>query len=143
MTEDLAKVQRDLRRALADLKTSRVEEKRLRRALRIRILAQPHLDTMMSQAELLTQLIVLSREPAVAPAARPVLTARVQEVLAALVDGDTIREIAAHLYMGETTTKNHVSQIYRRLGVHNRAGACMAAVRHGFVQAEQQEQEGT
>jgi DNA-binding NarL/FixJ family response regulator len=68
---------------------------------------------------------------------RPSLTGRESEVLQRLVAGDSIATVAKSLYMSESTVKTHVSKVYDKLGVHNRAGAVMAAVRLGLVRTEQ------
>ena len=66
-------------------------------------------------------------------AAGPQLSPRELEVLALLVDGLSIVQIAPKLYIAETTAKTHVSHIYGKLGATNRAQAVMAAVRLGLV----------
>lgn len=63
----------------------------------------------------------------------PALTPRQTEVLARLVAGDTGEQMARHLYMGRTTVRTHLAGLYKRLGVHNGAGAVMAAVRVGLI----------
>lgn len=68
---------------------------------------------------------------------RPNLTVREHEVLQRLAAGDSIASVAKSLYMSESTVKTHVSKVYDKLGVHNRAGAVMAAVRLGLVRTEQ------
>jgi ATP/maltotriose-dependent transcriptional regulator MalT len=56
------------------------------------------------------------------------LTPRERQVLAALAEGATNREIAASLYMAEKTASVHVSRILAKLGVRSRTEA--AAVAH-------------
>jgi ATP/maltotriose-dependent transcriptional regulator MalT len=56
------------------------------------------------------------------------LTPRERQVLAALADGATNREIAASLFMAEKTASVHVSRILAKLGVRSRTEA--AAVAH-------------
>lgn len=56
------------------------------------------------------------------------LTPRERQVLAALAEGATNREIAASLYMAEKTASVHVSRILSKLGVRSRTEA--AAVAH-------------
>src|SRR6185437_7334269 len=56
------------------------------------------------------------------------LTPRERQVLAALAEGATNREIAASLYMAEKTASVHVSRILGKLGVRSRTEA--AAVAH-------------
>lgn len=55
------------------------------------------------------------------------LTRREKEVLAALCDGKTNKEVARDLGLSEPTIKLHVKTLYRRLGVNNRTQAAMVA----------------
>ncbi|MDD7971097.1 response regulator [Roseinatronobacter alkalisoli] len=55
------------------------------------------------------------------------LTARELEVLKALCDGKTNKEIARDLGLREPTIKLHVKTLYRRLGASNRTQAAMIA----------------
>lgn len=63
---------------------------------------------------------------------RPQLTSRENEVLQALCDGKTNKEIARILELSEPTIKLHVKTLCRRLGVNNRTQAVMAALAHGL-----------
>jgi DNA-binding NarL/FixJ family response regulator len=56
------------------------------------------------------------------------LTPRERQVLTALAEGATNREIAANLFMAEKTASVHVSRILAKLGVRSRTEA--AAVAH-------------
>ena len=58
------------------------------------------------------------------------LSSREREVLALLVEMRTNREIAESLYISESTVKNHVSSILRKLGLESRHQAAAFAVRH-------------
>ncbi len=58
---------------------------------------------------------------------RPTLTARELDILAQLAQGLANREIARALFISEATVKTHLSRIYDKLGVDNRAGAVAAA----------------
>lgn len=55
------------------------------------------------------------------------LTPRETQVLAALCDGQTNKEIARKLNLSEPTIKLHVKTLYRRLGATNRTQAAMIA----------------
>jgi DNA-binding NarL/FixJ family response regulator len=55
------------------------------------------------------------------------LTPRETQVLAALCDGQTNKEIARRLNLSEPTIKLHVKTLYRRLGATNRTQAAMIA----------------
>ena len=49
-----------------------------------------------------------------------VLTPRERQILEALVQGNTTREIAGTYGLGRQTVKNYVTVIYEKLGVHGR-----------------------
>jgi DNA-binding CsgD family transcriptional regulator len=57
------------------------------------------------------------------------LSAREAEVLRLLATGESNRDIASRLFLSEKTVENHVSNIYAKLGVRNRAGAVAIALR--------------
>jgi DNA-binding NarL/FixJ family response regulator len=61
------------------------------------------------------------------------LTEREIEVLRMIAEGKSNKEIAANLYIGETTVKTHVSNILMKLGVPSRTQAALYAVRIGLV----------
>jgi DNA-binding NarL/FixJ family response regulator len=60
------------------------------------------------------------------------LSRREHEVLNQLAKGLTNREIADALFIAEQTVKNHVSEIYAKLGVHDRAQALRLALEAGI-----------
>lgn len=60
------------------------------------------------------------------------LSRREHEVLLQLAKGLTNREIADALFIAEQTVKNHVSEIYAKLGVHDRAQALLLALEAGI-----------
>ncbi len=66
------------------------------------------------------------------PGARLGLSQRESEVLALAVSGMTNRAIAARLVIGDETVKSHISSLYRKLGVRDRAGAVAVAMREGL-----------
>ncbi|MFP4510535.1 MAG: helix-turn-helix domain-containing protein [Spirochaetaceae bacterium] len=61
------------------------------------------------------------------------LTPRETEVLEAVADGFSNREIANVLGMSENTVKFHLSSIYEKLDADNRTDAVLAGIRLGFV----------
>jgi ATP/maltotriose-dependent transcriptional regulator MalT len=61
------------------------------------------------------------------------LTPRERQVLAALAEGHTNREIAAELFMAEKTASVHVSRILAKLGVRSRTEAAVVAHRLALV----------
>jgi len=60
------------------------------------------------------------------------LSRREHDVLNLLAKGMTNREIADALFIAEQTVKNHVSEIYAKLGVHDRAQALRLALEAGI-----------
>jgi DNA-binding CsgD family transcriptional regulator len=61
------------------------------------------------------------------------LTAREQEVLALLAEGKTNAQLAEVLFISERTANRHISNIFTKLGVHNRTQAARAAVAAGLA----------
>jgi len=61
------------------------------------------------------------------------LSTREGEVLGLVATGLTNREIAQRLFLSEKTVANHITNIFNKLGVDNRAGATAFAVRHGIA----------
>lgn len=62
-----------------------------------------------------------------------VLSTREVEVLCALAEGLYNKEIASKLQISEKTVKNHVSNIFKKIGVSDRTQAAVYAIRHKFV----------
>ena len=66
----------------------------------------------------------------------PSLTERELEVIKALAQGKSNREIARDLDISEKTVRNHASNIYKKLHIFDRTQAVIYAVRHGLVDLE-------
>jgi len=67
---------------------------------------------------------------------REELTERETDVLRCLARGRNNREIATSLFISEDTVKTHLKNVFAKLGVEDRTGAVLAAVRHGIVHLE-------
>jgi DNA-binding NarL/FixJ family response regulator len=61
------------------------------------------------------------------------LTPREMQVLRLVAGGLTNRVLASTLHMSEKTARNHISNIYTKLGVAGRAQAVLWALRNGLV----------
>ncbi|KOX03858.1 LuxR family transcriptional regulator [Streptomyces sp. NRRL B-1140] len=67
-----------------------------------------------------------------APGNEP-LSAREREVLALVARGTSNREIARELFISEATVKTHLTHLYTKLGVNDRAAAVATAYRRGIL----------
>jgi DNA-binding NarL/FixJ family response regulator len=65
--------------------------------------------------------------------ATPALTERERSILSAVASGMTTSAISRDLWISEHTIKFHLTNIYRKLGVVNRAGAVRYALENGIV----------
>lgn len=65
--------------------------------------------------------------------AAPALTDRETSILRALAGGLTTRSISGELWISEHTVKFHLTNIYRKLGVSNRASAVRYAIENGLA----------
>ena len=73
---------------------------------------------------------------ALASPARPApagLTARETEVLTLIANGLGNAEIADALFIGETTVKTHINNLFAKIGVRTRPEAIRYAYRHGLA----------
>jgi DNA-binding NarL/FixJ family response regulator len=80
--------------------------------------------TVLSPA-VASRLVTAVRTPA-APADEP-LSAREREVLALVAKGTSNKEIARILFISEATVKTHLTHVYGKLGVKDRAAAVAVA----------------
>jgi DNA-binding NarL/FixJ family response regulator len=62
------------------------------------------------------------------------LTAREVEILKLMATGMANKQIAFRLKISEKTVRNHVSNMYEKLGIYDRSQAVLYAVRKGLVE---------
>jgi DNA-binding CsgD family transcriptional regulator len=91
-----------------------------------------HLESLVQRARL-TSPAMRRRAPRAGAVDGAALTAREREVLKLLAEGRKNREIAAALFIAESTAELHVSRILGKLGLSTRAQAAAWAVSHGVL----------
>jgi predicted ATPase/DNA-binding CsgD family transcriptional regulator len=67
------------------------------------------------------------------PTAQAVLSAREVEVLGLVAEGLTDQEVAKRLYLSPRTVGQHLSSVYRKLGVTSRTAATREATERGLI----------
>jgi two-component system nitrate/nitrite response regulator NarL len=65
---------------------------------------------------------------------RPVLTERERTIVRRLADGRLAPEIAREIHLAPATVKGHLSRIYEKLEVNDRAAAVATAMRRGLLE---------
>jgi DNA-binding CsgD family transcriptional regulator len=75
----------------------------------------------------------LSRGKGATPEVWQVLTAREQEVLRLLADGETTHSAAEILCVRESTIRSHVEKMRTKLGVNTRAALVASGFRFGYL----------
>jgi len=96
-------------------------------------------EQLLSQEEVIEALRFIGRERESTREARLAidrLTPREREVLQALAEGSSDKEIARRLHVGVGTVYSHVASILSKLEVSSRLQALVFAVRHGLVTIE-------
>ncbi|MFF5142302.1 response regulator [Streptomyces sp. NPDC013157] len=86
--------------------------------------------TVLSPA-VASRLVSAVRTPA-APGNEP-LSAREREVLTLVARGTSNREIARELFISEATVKTHLTHLYAKLGVNDRAAAVATGYQRGIL----------
>jgi DNA-binding NarL/FixJ family response regulator len=61
------------------------------------------------------------------------LTPREREVLQLIAKGLANEEIAKTLFISKHTVKNHITNIYRKMGSRNRTKVALWAIRYGLI----------
>jgi DNA-binding NarL/FixJ family response regulator len=61
------------------------------------------------------------------------LTRRELDIIRAVVDGDTNREVGARLSISENTVKRHLMHIYNKMGASSRVELALFAAHHRIL----------
>jgi len=65
---------------------------------------------------------------------QPALSGREREILVLIAEGLSGPEVAERLFLSPTTVKSHLQNLYRKLGVSDRAAAVAEAMRRGLLE---------
>jgi DNA-binding NarL/FixJ family response regulator len=90
-------------------------------------------DTIIAPDLAQKMLMTFEGRPGSPQLAPPPLTQRELEVIRALAQGMSDRQIASSLGISEKTVRNHTSNIYRKLHIFDRTQAVIYAVREGVI----------
>ena len=84
----------------------------------------------------LADLLDSLRQPGPAPVERPIdsLTRRERDIVAAIVQGASNKDISRQFGLRESTVKNHLTHIFDKLGVANRLELALFAVQHDLFE---------
>ncbi|GGZ26496.1 response regulator [Streptomyces poonensis] len=88
--------------------------------------------TVLSPA-VASRLVSAVRAPRSSGPGSEVLSAREREVLVLVARGTSNREIARELFISEATVKTHLTHLYAKLGVNDRAAAVATAYERGIL----------
>ena len=69
------------------------------------------------------------------------VSAREFEILKLIASGFPNKQIARHLVLSEKTVRNHIANIYDKLGIHDRSQALLYALRKGLIDPVQAQSE--
>jgi DNA-binding NarL/FixJ family response regulator len=103
----------------------------------VRVLAAGEALLAPSVTRRLIEEFVASSAPPVVVPALDLLTDRETEVLGLLARGLSNQEIAASLFLGETTVKTHVSRVLTKLSIRDRVQAVIVAYETGLIRPGQ------
>lgn len=68
-----------------------------------------------------------------AVAGRTHLTPREDQVLQHLVAGESVAQVAHHLFMSESVVQSHIAEVYEKLGTNRREASRHGAIKHGAI----------
>jgi DNA-binding NarL/FixJ family response regulator len=97
-------------------------------------------DTVSDIVRHLRERAAASARQRLSPAER--LTRREREIVARVAAGESNREVAERLSLAEDTVKHHISNVFDKLGVSNRAELAAYAASHGLTQPPPPADEG-
>jgi len=89
-------------------------------------------DTVSDIVRHLRERAAASARRSLSPAER--LTPREREIVAAVAAGESNRDVAKRLSLAEGTVKHHISNVFDKLGVSNRAELAAYAASHGLAE---------
>jgi two-component system, NarL family, nitrate/nitrite response regulator NarL len=85
-------------------------------------------------SDIVRHLSTVTREAGGPPKPAQMLTPRELQIVAAIVEGASNRDIGQRFDLSEQTVKNHLSHIFDKLGVSNRLELALYAVHHRLLE---------
>jgi two-component system, NarL family, nitrate/nitrite response regulator NarL len=64
----------------------------------------------------------------------PMLSERERQILRLIADGKSVPDMAAELFLAQTTVKTHIRRLYEKLGVSDRGAAVAQAMRNQLLE---------
>jgi len=64
----------------------------------------------------------------------PLLSERERQILQLIADGKSVPDMAAELFLAQTTIKTHIRRLYEKLGVSDRGAAVAQAMRNHLLE---------
>ena len=90
-------------------------------------------ESLIDQAVATRLLQDMARKNAAGATGAATLTEREREILEAIASGLANKEIADKLSISERTVKNHITNIFKKIDVHDRTQAALFAIREGLA----------
>jgi len=91
---------------------------------------------LLDRSQLVQMQLERQQRPASSPGVRLELTPREQEVLELLVAGLSNAQIGDRLHLSARTIEKHVSSLFQKTSVHNRAELVRLAIEQGLVERQ-------
>jgi DNA-binding NarL/FixJ family response regulator len=94
-------------------------------------------ETLLAPAitrRLVEQYVRRARPGTTIPAALAALTERELDVLRLMARGRSNSDIAGELFLSEATVKTHITRVFAKLGLHDRAQAVVLAYETGLIE---------
>ncbi|WP_227429220.1 response regulator [Psychrobacter sp. I-STPA6b] len=94
--------------------------------------------SLLEQRFVSQQSMLEMKDTEVVTHSKPILSARLLEILALIAEGESNKVIAARLHLSEHTVRNHIVTLMKHFEVSNRTQIILAAQRTGYLEVPSQ-----